>query len=75
MNKHDQDNLQFLLSADESTMESWYRSVSEDDLKYAMELLQMHRSELELREFDLIDAEAKQDLSEAQAVLSRFTLQ
>lgn len=75
MNKHDQDNLQFLLSADESTMESWYRSVSEDDIKYAMELLQMHRSELELREFDLIDAEAEQDLSEAQAVLSRFTLQ
>lgn len=74
MNKHDRDNLQFLLSADKSTMDQWYQTVSEDDVEYALELLQLYRTELELREFDLIDAEAEQDLSQAQSVLSRFTL-
>jgi hypothetical protein len=73
MNEHDRDNLRFLLSADKSTMDQWYQTVSEDDVEYALELLQVHRTELELREFDLIDAEAEQDLSQAQAVLSRFT--
>jgi hypothetical protein len=55
-------------------MDQWYQTVSEDDVEYALELLQLYRTELELREFDLIDAEAEQDLSQAQSVLSRFTL-
>ena len=74
MNNHDRDNLQFLLSADKKTMESWYQTVSEDDVEYALELLQLYRTELALREFEIIDTEAEQDLSQAQAVLSRFTL-
>ena len=74
MNKHDRDNLQFLLSADKKTMESWYQTVGEDDVEYALELLQLYRTELELREFEIIDTEAEQDLSQAQSVLSRFTL-
>ena len=73
MNKHDRDNLQFLLSADKKTMDSWYQTVGEDDVEYALELLQLYRTELELREFEIIDTEAEQDLSQAQAVLSRFT--
>jgi hypothetical protein len=74
VNKHDRDNLQFLLSADKSTMDQWYQTVSEDDVEYALELLQLHRTELELRELEIIDTEAETDLSGAQSVLSRFTL-
>lgn len=74
MNKHDQDNLNFLLAADKTTLDQWYQTVSQDDVEYALELLQMHRSELELRELELTDLEAEEDLSQAQSVLARFTL-
>jgi hypothetical protein len=74
VNKHDRDNLQFLLSADKSTMDQWYQTVSEDDVEYALELLQLHRTELELRELEIIDTEAETDLSDAHSVLTRFTL-
>jgi hypothetical protein len=74
VNKHDRDNLQFLLSADKKTMDSWYRTVSEYDVEYALELLQLYRTELELRELEIIDTEAGSDMSEAHSVLTRFTL-
>jgi hypothetical protein len=74
VNKHDRDNLQFLLSADKNTMDQWYQTVSEDDVEYALELLQLHRTELELRELEIIDTEAETDLSDAHSVLTRFTL-
>lgn len=74
MNKHDRDNLNFLLSADEQTMENWYRTVSQDDVAYALELLQAHKTELIMRELECIDVEAEEDLAQAQEVLARYVL-
>jgi len=74
MNAHDRGNLEFLLSADKATMDQWYQTATADDLAYAQELLQMARSELELRALEVIDAEADEDVSDAQAVLARFAL-
>lgn len=39
MNKHDEDNLNFLLSVDIVTLYDWYGKVDEDDHLYAIELL------------------------------------
>lgn len=44
MNKHDRDNLMFLLAnANTETFDNWLNSISEDDLEYALELLLEYR--------------------------------
>lgn len=48
MNKHDRDNLNFLLHLDSDAFEQWYESVSQDDLDYAQEI--MAQAALEMRE-------------------------
>jgi hypothetical protein len=48
MNKHDRDNLKFILSTysqGEDAVKEWMKEVSEDDLMYALELLtQYHQA-------------------------------
>jgi len=74
MNNWDRDNLNFLLNADRETMEDWYHMATEDDFKYAAELFRRARVELAMTELALVDDEAVQDITEAQAVLARFRL-
>jgi len=74
MNNWDRDNLNFLLNADRETMEDWYHMATEDDFKYAAELFRRARVELAMTELALVDDEAVEDMSEAQAVLTRFRL-
>ena len=74
MNDWDRNNLNFLLNADKETLEDWHNYAGEDDYKYAMELLEAARMELQLKELLLIDEAAVEDLSDAQAVLDKFRL-
>ena len=74
MNDWDRDNLNFLLNADRETMEDWYHMATEDDFKYAAELFRRARTELAMQELALVDTEAVEDTTEAQAVLARFRL-
>ena len=74
MNDWDRNNLNFLLNADKETLEDWHNYADEDDYKYAMELLEAARMELQLKELLLIDEIAVEDLSDAQAVLDKFRL-
>jgi hypothetical protein len=74
MNNWDRDNLNFLLNADRETMEDWYHMATEDDFKYAAELFRRARVELAMTELALVDDEAVEDITEAQAVLARFRL-
>lgn len=78
MNQHDRNNLNFLLSIDGAALKEWQATVSQDDLDYAMELLQAYSQELKERSKALV-IEAKleqQDDSypEAMSVLSKFML-
>ena len=77
MNDFDRENVNFLLTASKADMEEWHRYATEDDYTYALEILRAARSELELQELALLDSEVEEasDLEEAQAVLSKFTLQ
>lgn len=73
MNEYDRANLQFLLNASPETLADWYESVSEDDVEYAMTLLQRATMELMMRPMEL--STESPELSEANQVLSKFRLQ
>ena len=73
MNEWDRNNLNFLLSADEATMQEWYKTVTEDDLTYAFELLATHKEELNAQIVEL-ELEDKESYDEAEAVLRKFLL-
>ena len=74
MNDWDRDNLNFLLNADKATLEDWHQHADEDDYAYALELLQAARTELALKELEIIDSEAVEDLSAAETLLAGFRL-
>ena len=58
MNAHDQDNLQFLLNADETVIKDWFSKTTTDDHVYAQELLARHAADLREQSNDLrIEAE------------------
>jgi hypothetical protein len=46
MNKHDRDNLNFLLYASSEVIADWMAKVDEDDIAYAHELLAMAAEEM-----------------------------
>jgi len=74
MNNWDRDNLNFLMNASKETLEEWHHYADADDYKYALELLQAARTELAMQELALVDDQAVEDMTEAQAVLARFRL-
>ena len=69
LSENDMQNLDFLLNASPEVLADWAATVSEDDLDYATELLQM----LQLR---IIDIVAVQDpnLTQAKEMLSKYSL-
>jgi DNA-binding MurR/RpiR family transcriptional regulator len=67
LSQDDKNNINFLLNASPETMEDWMNMVDEDDLDYACHLLNMAK----LRMIDIV---AKNDMSEAQKALSKYTL-
>ena len=75
MDKWDRDNLNFLLNVDDETFEEFMLQSSDDDIDYAIELIQTHKAELMTRELELRDELADENgLDEAQAVLAKFRL-
>jgi hypothetical protein len=77
MNKHDRDNLRFLLTIDEQSFQDFLEQSNDDDIDYAIELIQTHRAELMVRQLameELVDQEMGLDLSDAQLILTRFRL-
>lgn len=77
MNQHDRDNLMFLLTSSKETLQDWYNKMDEDDLRYAMELLEAYHRELDLRNMlaeDFVPTREKDPYPEANAVLAKFRL-
>lgn len=77
MNQWDRDNLQFILNADEEAFAQFLLDSSDDDIEYALELIQRAKAELSVQELELQENKAEEqgmDLSEAQSVLARFRL-
>lgn len=72
MNEHDRSNLQFILSLDEKAYDKWTATLSEDDIDYALELLQAARTEAMMHIAQLADD--VNDTTEANAILKGFML-
>lgn len=47
MNKHDRDNLDFLLSLEREHFQEWYNTITEDDREYAQEIISQAAIELQ----------------------------
>jgi hypothetical protein len=73
MNDWDRGNLDFILNSSDADLEDFYSWASDEDLLYALQLIQLAKSELEVEEIEMLE-EDDQDLSQAQAVLERFRL-
>lgn len=75
MNERDRENLQFLLNADEETLNDWYEKMDIDDHEYASEIMEEYAEELRIRH-SIIDAEiaAEKNVSDAAVYLKKFTL-
>lgn len=72
MNDWDKNNLQFILSLNEDEFSDWYECLDDDDVAYAMELLQTARTEVNMQLVELNDEPSDLDL--ANKVLAKFRL-
>jgi hypothetical protein len=74
MNNWDKGNLDFILNSTDADMEDFLSWASDEDLRYALELIQLAKAELAMQEIEMLEIEADEDFSQAQAVLERFRL-
>jgi len=74
MDPYDQDQLNFIMSLTDEEFEAWATSIPNDDIQYAIELIQAARLLNAIQEQELLDALADSDLAEANAVLKKFML-
>jgi len=72
MNKHDRDNLQFIMSLNQEELNKWYDEISYDDSVYAMELLLQAQLELDVKVAETFDDVI--NTSEANSILKKFML-
>jgi hypothetical protein len=77
MDKHDRDNLNFILTRTQDQLLEWFQSIQDDqdEMDYAMELMVQAKSLIELELLSWTDCDAEQDLSQACNYLQRFRLQ
>jgi hypothetical protein len=78
MNDWDRSNLHFILDSDEATLEDFYSWATEDDLAYALSLVQLAKAEIMVQEAEILDElltdATADDVSEATAMLKQFQL-
>ena len=74
MNDWNKGNLDFILNSTDADMEDFLSWASDEDLAYALQLIQLAKAELEVEEIEMLEAGADEDVSQAQAVLKRFCL-
>lgn len=74
MNKHDRDNLNFIMSLNDEQFEEWASSVPDDDIQYALEIIQAARLEKLVHEHEILDQISESNLSEAKSLLQKFRL-
>ena len=70
MNDWDKDNLHFLLTVSSEVFEDWLAQADEDDVEYAIELLQQAKSELILQKMEILDD--VDDTTDAKSILQKI---
>jgi hypothetical protein len=74
MDPYDQGQLNFIMSLSDEEFDVWAMSIPDDDIQYAIELIQTARLLYALQEQELLDELEDSDLAEANAVLKKFML-
>jgi hypothetical protein len=74
MNNWDKGNLDFILNSTDADMEDFLTWASDEDLRYALELIQLAKNELVVQEIEMLEAQADEDTSQALAILQQFRL-
>lgn len=74
MNNYERGQFNFIMSLSEEEFDEWMMSIPDDDIQYALELIQLARAELSMHEYSMFDDLDKSDLSEARALLKKFQL-
>ena len=75
MNPHDRNNLNYIMNLNDCDFDSWAMELSNDDISYAIEIIQQARLDLIEQEEKLLDdVAAETNFAEANAVLQKFRL-
>lgn len=75
MNDWDRNNLNYLMSLTEEEFDKFMATMPDDDIEYALELIQTRKAENFVLLEELRDTQNEtMDLSDAQAVLAKFRL-
>jgi hypothetical protein len=67
MNGYDKNNLKFIMNATSDQLDEWIKSVDEDDISYAFELINRASAELETEALNMMDD--VKDLTDANQVI------
>lgn len=74
MNQWDRDNLDFILNTSETEFANWMLQADADDINYALELIDTHRMELNMKQTLLKDTGEDMDITQAKQVLDKFRI-
>ena len=74
MNDYDRNNLNFIMSLNGDEFEEWASGISDDDIEYAIELIQKARVEMVELQHDFIEEGLDENFTEANAILKKFML-
>jgi hypothetical protein len=74
MNEWDRDNLDFILNTSEAEFAKWMLQADADDINYALELIDTHRMELNMKQSLLREPGEDIDITQAKQVLEKYRL-
>jgi hypothetical protein len=72
MNPWDKDNLIFLLTADPKDYEAWLDQATLEEVSYALKLMDLHKTELQVEKMKWNESTENLDCTEALAVINRI---
>jgi|APGre2960657373_1045057.scaffolds.fasta_scaffold76733_2 hypothetical protein len=74
MNNWDKDNLKFIMGISGEAFDEWLNQADDDDIDYALELVQRARTELTVKAMEIID-EAIEDSNKGDYIIAKGYLQ
>jgi hypothetical protein len=70
MNPYDLNNFNYIMSLTDDEFDEWMMTIGDDDISYAIELIQLRRAELDSEAMDIMDDIT--DFTEANSVINRI---
>jgi hypothetical protein len=70
MNPYDLNNLNYIMSLTDDEFDEWMMTIGDDDISYAIELIQLRRAELDSEAMNIMDDIT--DFTEANSVINRI---